>query len=293
MLTAENYPALFTDVVLSKHELLEIHRSKISLHRAKTGYSYPTIRLPYAFSKLAGLPTRIYQTVHDGALAFLVVVSSSGKATENSAELSENSKINAKSPALTWRRSPVRIRPSPSFFLESATLEPSIGLLSDTRIMAKKKHTKDKKLHNSHKLDLSWQEAVDLQPEDDYEDGSEIYYFMDQDGNIHSREFLPEELVPDDAKDLADLLKRKPSHVKVERVKPGTTDVVNLIPADENSPREIVLPVPKSGAYPLDIRISSEVAPNTALLPPDHIIRVSRRPCALPSLAASKIASSC
>jgi hypothetical protein len=34
-----------------------------------------TIRLPHTFSKLAGLPTRIYQTVQDGALAFLIVVS--------------------------------------------------------------------------------------------------------------------------------------------------------------------------------------------------------------------------
>ena len=51
--------------------LLEIHRSKISLHHAKADYDYPTIRLSYTFSELAGLSTRIYQTVHDGALAFL------------------------------------------------------------------------------------------------------------------------------------------------------------------------------------------------------------------------------
>ena len=72
MLAAEYNP--YYDGAMPSHELLEIHRSKISLHRAKAGYSYPTIRLPYTFSKLAGLPTRIYQTVHDGALAFLVVV---------------------------------------------------------------------------------------------------------------------------------------------------------------------------------------------------------------------------
>jgi hypothetical protein len=36
----------------------------------------------------------------------------------------------------------------PSFFLESATLEPSIEAFSNTKIMAKKKHNKDKKLHN-------------------------------------------------------------------------------------------------------------------------------------------------
>jgi hypothetical protein len=69
--------------------LREIHRSKISLHRAKTGYSYPTIRLPHTFSTLAGLRTHIYQTVRDGALAFLVVVSCSHKAEESVRE-SEN-----------------------------------------------------------------------------------------------------------------------------------------------------------------------------------------------------------
>src|SRR5664279_3690757 len=93
--------------------------------------------------------------------------------------------------ALTWRRSPVRIRPSPSFFLQSHTFEPSIEAFSDTRIMAEKKH-------NSHELDLSWQETVDLLPEDEVEGGSEIYYFTDEDGNIHSREFLAEELIDDD-----------------------------------------------------------------------------------------------
>jgi hypothetical protein len=69
--------------------LLEIHHSKISLHHAKAGYDYPVIRLPYTFSKLAGLQTCIYQTVHDGALAFLVVVSSSSKSEEESPKKSE------------------------------------------------------------------------------------------------------------------------------------------------------------------------------------------------------------
>jgi hypothetical protein len=79
--------------------------------------------------------------------------------------------------------------------------------------MTRNKHNNDKKLHNSdEKLhnsnitnngdpsdlqpisldepDLSWQEAVDLSPEDEVEGGSEIYYFTAEDGNIHSREFL-------------------------------------------------------------------------------------------------------
>jgi|SRR5665647_169722 hypothetical protein len=49
---------------------------KILAHHAKAGYDYPTIRLPFTFSGLIGRSTRIFQTVYDGALAFLVVVSS-------------------------------------------------------------------------------------------------------------------------------------------------------------------------------------------------------------------------
>jgi hypothetical protein len=42
MLAAEHCPDLFANVAPSKDELLEIHRSKISLHVAKADYSYPT-----------------------------------------------------------------------------------------------------------------------------------------------------------------------------------------------------------------------------------------------------------
>jgi len=70
--------------------------AKISLHRAKAGYDYPTIRLPHTFAKLAGLPTRIYQTVHDGALAFLVVVSPGSTLVANHSE--EIAKISADKP---------------------------------------------------------------------------------------------------------------------------------------------------------------------------------------------------
>jgi len=70
--------------------LVECGSSKISAHHAKAGYNYPTIRLPFTFSGLIGMSTRIYQTVHEGALAFLVVV----------APRHETSKISAKPPYL-------------------------------------------------------------------------------------------------------------------------------------------------------------------------------------------------
>ena len=73
MIAVDQYLDPFVDI--SAAPLLEIHRGKISLHCAKVDYSYPTIRLPHTFSALKGLSTQIFQTVHKGALAFLVVVS--------------------------------------------------------------------------------------------------------------------------------------------------------------------------------------------------------------------------
>jgi hypothetical protein len=73
MLAAESY---LNSVSVHEAASSEIHSSKIALHHAKTDYSYPTTRLPYTLSKLAGLSTHIYQTVHQGALAFLIVVGS-------------------------------------------------------------------------------------------------------------------------------------------------------------------------------------------------------------------------
>ncbi len=82
MQVAENYSELLADAAPLNYELREIRRSKISLHRAKAGYSYPTIRLPHTFSKLAGLSTRIYQTIYDGSLAFLTVISPTENASK-------------------------------------------------------------------------------------------------------------------------------------------------------------------------------------------------------------------
>jgi hypothetical protein len=97
MLAAEHCPDLFSDFALPRQKLLEIHRSTISLHSAKTNYNYPTIRLPHYLSSLAGLPACIYQTVHDGALAFLVVVSSTRKAAKKFAKISENATADTES----------------------------------------------------------------------------------------------------------------------------------------------------------------------------------------------------
>jgi hypothetical protein len=94
------------DVALPESELLEIHRSKISMHHAKAKYSYPTVRLPHMFSVLAGLPTKIYQTVHEGAFALLVVVSPTDKAANST-----------KSSVFPRRRSGVRIASSQAVFV--------------------------------------------------------------------------------------------------------------------------------------------------------------------------------
>jgi hypothetical protein len=129
--------------------------------------------------------------------------------------------------------------------------------------MTKKKHNEDEKLHNfdeklhnSPELDLTWQEEVDLQPEDEVEGGSEIYYFTNEDGNIRSREFLTEELISDE-KEVEGTIKRKSSR-DLQKLKSGAVEIIGLRAPDE-APQQVTLPVPKSGEPPLDIRLCSEV----------------------------------
>jgi hypothetical protein len=130
MLTAERYPGLHSYNAMSNYELLEIHRSKISLHRAKVDYIYPTIRLPHTLSKLAGLPTRIYQTVHDGALAFLVVVSPGCALAANHSEKSaKTSDEKPEASVFTWRRSPLLLLPD----REANCKEPKAFLIVEIR----------------------------------------------------------------------------------------------------------------------------------------------------------------
>ncbi|MGZ4944107.1 MAG: hypothetical protein ACXV6K_07500 [Halobacteriota archaeon] len=114
MLAAESYDK---SVLNSRDPALsEIYSGTISLHHAKEGYDYPTIRLPHTLSRLAGLSTRIYQTILEGALAFLVVVASSRSTTEDCAKKSKNPVADADTFAFTRRGPRVRISPSPLFF---------------------------------------------------------------------------------------------------------------------------------------------------------------------------------
>jgi hypothetical protein len=71
--------------------LHEIHRATISLYHAKAGYDYPIVACARTFSALSGLLPKIYQTLYEGALAFLVVVSSKVSASKRSFAKSENS----------------------------------------------------------------------------------------------------------------------------------------------------------------------------------------------------------
>ena len=115
MLTAENYPALLAAFVLPKHEALEVHRSKSLCTTQKLvtaiqqyGYRTPSRNLP-------AYPSRIYQTIYNGSLAFLTVISP----TENASKASKTS-------VFARRRSPVRIRLGKSFFYQSETVMPSV-----------------------------------------------------------------------------------------------------------------------------------------------------------------------
>jgi hypothetical protein len=143
--------------------------------------------------------------------------------------------------------------------------------------MTRNKHSKDKKLHNSHEKlhnshepDLTWQEGVDLLPEDEGEGSSEIYYFTDEDGNIHSREFLAEELIPDESK-VEGPPKRKPSG-KLEKLKRGAIEIINL-EAPNDPPSKSPCPhrnpgnLPSTFEYPVKLsRISPQETRQAASL---------------------------
>jgi hypothetical protein len=75
--------------------------------------------------------------------------------------------------------------------------------------------------------------------------------------SIHSREFLAEELIPDES-EVEGSPKRKLS-AKLQKLKPGAVEIISLVRPDE-AQQQVTLPAPKSGAAPLDVRISSEVA---------------------------------
>ncbi len=81
-------------------------------------------------------------------LAFLVFVSPKGK-LKHGFQQPKNDDVSSESSVFTQRRSPVRIRPFSLFFFQSDTLTASVEAFSDARIMARNKHNKDKKLHNS------------------------------------------------------------------------------------------------------------------------------------------------
>jgi len=132
--------------------------------------------------------------------------------------------VNVKHSAFTRRMSPVRIRLSPLFFLHSEALERSIGAFIGCENHGEKGHNSDEKLHNSDEPDLSWQQGNDLRPEDETEGGSEIYCFADEGGNVHSREFLERELIPDES--TSKISKERESNKKLKKLKPGAIDII-------------------------------------------------------------------
>jgi len=107
-------------------------------------------------------------------------------------------------------------------------------------------HNSDEKLHNYHELHLTWQEITDLSPEDEIEGGPEIYYFVEEDGNIYSREFLAEELIPDESE--VEGSPKRESSGKLQKLKPGAVDIISLVQPDE-AQQQVTLPTPKSGGH--------------------------------------------
>jgi hypothetical protein len=75
-------------------QLLRTH--KIGLHSSKPSHAYPIIRLPREFHGLVGSNVEIYQTVHEGALVFLVKIVERARKSSARAQIRKTSLYTAK-----------------------------------------------------------------------------------------------------------------------------------------------------------------------------------------------------
>jgi hypothetical protein len=152
---------------------------------------------------------------------------------------------------------PVRIRPSPSFFLQS-----------EARIMADDEHGEDEELHNSgEKLHNSSDtpDADDDQPAEtepytyvvDLGD-EQIYYHRDEKGKLHSYDFLQEDLILS-AEDFSEEELRKAE--KMKRIE-ADLDIVKIVRTSEEAEKGITIPAPQPGeARDLRVHVSTKIGP--------------------------------
>jgi hypothetical protein len=89
--------------------------NKISVQSAKASYAYPIIRLPREFRRLAGAAATIYETTHNGALAFLVVPKSDNVPKGLGGHISD-SNIDMYNPSLCTAKVECSNRLEPIFF---------------------------------------------------------------------------------------------------------------------------------------------------------------------------------
>jgi len=82
MIEAEQYPDLYLILRCQTRDMRNSIVAKSLSITQKQVTITQQFAWPHRFSVLAGLPIKIYQTIHDGALAFLVVISPNEKALE-------------------------------------------------------------------------------------------------------------------------------------------------------------------------------------------------------------------
>ena len=173
----------------------QIHCGMIRAHHAKTGYDYPTIRLPFTFSGLIGRSTRIVQTVYDGALAFLVVVSSESSPKSEATPCQERkpSPLHGEGRRFKFGRA------HRLFFQSGATINPEAQDSEGEEL-----HNFNEKLHNFGATDNDVSLARSMTDR-----------YIDEEGN-EQIEMLWDELIPEDGDEYD---KNDPYHLKAQTKK--------------------------------------------------------------------------
>ena len=136
------------------------------------------------------------------------------------------------------------------------------GIVSDDENDDDEKlHNSDEKLHNSS--DTS--DADDEQPEEQTDESTYVvdvgdltptYYHRDEDGELHSYEFLPEELIYPDGFFSEEELRKA---AKMKRIE-ADLDIVNVVRTPEEAKKGVTLPAPQPGeAGDLRVHVSTEI----------------------------------
>jgi hypothetical protein len=139
--------------------------------------------------------------------------------------------------------------------------EPIFFCQSEAKTVADDEHNSEEKLHNSSNSSDADDEQSEEQEEEstyvvDVGDPTPTYCHRDEDGELHSYEFLPEELIYPDGFFSEEELRKA---AKMKRIE-ADLDIVKVVRTPEEAKKGVTIPAPQPGeAGDLRVHLSTEI----------------------------------